>query len=67
MTQTNEKRNAVIREVPDAVKHEFWVGKPLFTATVYEGARIFDVAEFVSRAAAGEWLREFYGLTAEEV
>lgn len=57
-------RTATITEVPDCVKHDFWVGKPLFLACVREGRRILDTFEADTHDEAVAWARDSYGLTA---
>ena len=60
------ERTAEWYEVPDAVKHDFWVGKPLFIGVVYEGRRILTTVEVDSAAEAIAWARDSYGLAATE-
>jgi hypothetical protein len=61
-----EHRTATIHEVPDAVKHECWIGKPLFIACVYEGRHILDTHEGDSTEECSAWLRDFYPETQRE-
>jgi DNA-binding LacI/PurR family transcriptional regulator len=58
-TKSRQLRAEIVEALDDK-------GEPMVIAHVFEDGEIYDAISFKDRAAAREWVRQFYGIEAED-